>query len=534
MTVITPRRRKKMKKIIRQIFIIVLIINLLAGCEKIQTDIKSGQSQAVEEVITINLEGDTAKSSSEQVHILDGIINIVNAGTYRFVGEFDGQIHVLTEDKGQVQLLFAGVTLRNETTAPIYVEKAEEMVITLEEGTDNYIEDTAAYLEEEAKLLDIERTNGAIYSKTNLVINGLGTLSITTTDKTAVLGKAQVSLYDATLLVESARNGIKGKDKIYIDKGSIDIQAQEKAIVSDGIIEVMSGQITIDSVDDSMHSDDTIIVHSGELSLSTQDDGIHADSLVQVNGGEICIVESYEGIEAKDIVVNGGYIDVHSSDDGINISDNTEENNERVKEIEGGDYDYGLHINGGEITINSYGDGLDSNGNIWMNAGTVIVSGPIDNANGSIDYSGTFEMTGGSLIATGSSGMVQGPSEISSIPTMIIGFDASLDAGTRIQVVDDNEKILMDITAEKTLSSLVYSSIELKIDTSYNILINEQVQMTLELTDIVTSYGNIGGMGARPPRGERPQGERPQGDYLEGNWSQDDMMQPPMDVLIDE
>ena len=69
-----------------------------------------------------------------------------------------------------------------------------------------------------------------------------------------------------------------------------------------------------------------------------------------------------------------------------------------------------LTINGGYLYVNAGGDGLDSNGSIERTGGTVIVNGPTNDGNGPLDYLGTFNISGGLLVAVGSSGMAQAPS----------------------------------------------------------------------------------------------------------------------------
>ena len=60
-----------------------------------------------------------------------------------------------------------------------------------------------------------------------------------------------------------------------------------------------------------------------------------------------------------------------------------------------------LTINGGYIVINSSnGDGLDSNGNVTMTGGTVIVHGPQSQPEVCFDVNGDFKVSGGFLIGT--------------------------------------------------------------------------------------------------------------------------------------
>ena len=46
-----------------------------------------------------------------------------------------------------------------------------------------------------------------------------------------------------------------------------------------------------------------------------------------------------------------------------------------------------------------------------MVGGTVLVNGPTNNGNGSLDYDETFDISGGTLVAAGSAGMAQMPSD---------------------------------------------------------------------------------------------------------------------------
>ena len=68
--------------------------------------------------------------------------------------------------------------------------------------------------------------------------------------------------------------------------------------------------------------------------------------------------------------------------------------------------EYYLYINGGVISIDAYGDGIDSNGYVVMTGGTVTIDGSTSSRDGAVDHNGTFEMNGGILIGTNIDGMV--------------------------------------------------------------------------------------------------------------------------------
>lgn len=510
-----------MKKRISKVISLTVIIAMLSACGSMQVpDITDAAetntnnlNEKVEESVVISLEGNSASSDSDYVLIDEDSIEITGIGSYKLVGDYNGQIRIDTEEKGQVQLILAGVNLTNNSDAPIYIEQADEPVITVLQDTNNKIEDTSVYLEEEAEDLGIERTNGAIYSKADLVINGTGDLTITTSDKTAILSKDDLIVYDVILSIVAGRNGIKGNDLVHISGATLDIQAKQKGIQSDILVDIKSGTIQVNSIDDSIHSNDTVMIQSGNITLTTEDDGVHADQILQIDSGVILIEDSYEGLEAKDIIINDGEVTINASDDGVNATDGSTETLGRGDMMEGKTYDFGLHINGGILSINSYGDGLDSNGNVWMTGGKLIISGPINNGNGSLDYNGTFEMTGGDLVAVGSSGMLQTPSQVSTINTMVIGFDSAMNAGVKIRITNETEETLVELLPEKAFESLIYSSIDLQVGKSYNVYINDELYTSIELTDTITTFGTTGGIGSGPQNG-RQKGERPS--WIEG------------------
>jgi len=84
------------------------------------------------------------------------------------------------------------------------------------------------------------------------------------------------------------------------------------------------------------------------------------------------------------------------------------------------------------------------NGSITMSAGTVIVHGPTQDMNAAIDYDGTFVISGGFLVAAGSAGMAQAPSNSSTQRSVKITYSQAKAAGTlvHIQKTSDSANIL--------------------------------------------------------------------------------------------
>lgn len=132
---------------------------------------------------------------------------------------------------------------------------------------------------------------------------------------------------------------------------------------------------------------DLIINGDGTLNLTAAaGKGIRANRTLTIESG-VFVIDAEEGLEATGLTINGGDITISASDDGINASDKTDE------------FTPYLIINGGNISITMADgdtDGIDSNGDITINGGTISI-----NAQSVIDYDGTAVFNGGTLIING-------------------------------------------------------------------------------------------------------------------------------------
>jgi hypothetical protein len=330
--------------------------------------------------------------------------------------------------------------------------------------------------------------NGTI----NIEAGGDGVKATNDNDDT----KGILAIEDGTFDIKAKADGIQGETAVLIDKGSFNITSgggsingtrkahdmkgpfgkkdnnatinintseedsqSAKAIKASKDIGVAGGTFNIDSADDSIHSNKSVTIVGGNINIASGDDGIHADSSIVVKGGKINITKSYEGIESALATVSGGEIHVTAIDDGINIAGGADESFTNNK----------LNINGGYITVNSNGDGLDSNGSIHMTKGIVVVSGPTSNGNGALDYNGTFEMTGALLVSAGSSGMVQGPSDTSTQYSIVMNYPQTQSAGTLANLQDSKGNTIATFAPVKDYQTLVISSPELKKGETYKL-----------------------------------------------------------------
>ena len=321
---------------------------------------------------------------------------ITEGGSYILSGTIkNGLITINTTD--DVILTLNGITITNNSGPCIYVENAKNVVIKLNEGTTNTLTDGSNYSNP-----DID---SCIYSKDDLTIEGTGILVVNANYKDGITSSDDLTIKSGTISVKASDDAIKGKDSVTIEGGNITIDSQGDAIKSTneedkakGIITVNDGTITIKCVKDGFDSVNKVIINGGTIKIDSQDDGIHADGYIEINKGDITISAS-EGLEATYIKLNDGNVNISASDDGINCSNKSS------------DYKVLCEFNGGNITIKmdqGDTDGIDSNGDIVVNGGTINVT-----AQSTFDYDGTGTINGGTVICNGE--------EVFSLPNQFMG-----------------------------------------------------------------------------------------------------------------
>ncbi len=270
-------------------------------------------------------------------------------------------------------------------------------------------------------------------------------------------------------------------------------EVSAKGIKGNTGILIENGTFNIDSSDDSLHSNGIIIIKNGTFEIASGDDGIHADESIIIDDGYINISKSYEGIEASKIEINGGTIYIVASDDGINVAggnDSSSISGRPGQNSFSSNTNQTLTINGGYIEIDASGDGIDINGSGYINGGKVLVSGPTSSGDSALDYDGTLEITGGELIAAGPTGMMQTPSNSSTVYSIVYIYSDTQDANTEITIMNSDNEEIASFTPSKSYNSVIISSEELENGETYTIYSNGEEIGEITIDNIVTTVGN--------------------------------------------
>ena len=406
-----------------------------------------------------------AKASGKYTgYEIDGTdVSITAAGTYVFSGDCDNGSITVKKGVTGVTIVLNGLTLTNDDSAAITLNKTAEASLIAAAGTTNTVADTEGSNDENAAV--------KVKSGASLSIGGTGTLTVDGNAKNGIKGAADavITVAEVKLNINAANDGLSCDDELNITGGTLSITAGGDAVKASpdtgenpdttslgnvtisggtltlnatgegvqadgdltisggtfhvktngghttaltddsasckgfkagGALTVTGDTLTVDSADDALHAGTDVTISGGTLTLATGDDGVHADNdlVIGAKGSsstatpKISITASYEGLEGTTVTVYSGDIDVVASDDGVNAANSTL--GERSDK-------YAISIAGGDLYIDAGSDGLDSNNDINITGGKVEVYGADAMMDAAIDYDGTFTLSGGTLFGAG-------------------------------------------------------------------------------------------------------------------------------------
>lgn len=392
----------------------------------------------------ITLAGGEAAVKGNGAYFYDGDVHIVYGGHYVISGALDdGGIVVEAGGNDGIWILLDGATIRHNDGAALCVEQAGKVFLTLAEGTENRMTGGEAYSEAAVSA----GIDGVIYSRDDLTINGSG------------------SLY-----VEAGTgHGIVGNDDLILAGGTIRVSAPEDGIHANDSVRIADAGIMVEAGDDG-------------ITVSNDDE----DGYFYMESGILQIPSCYEGIEGNEVVIAGGTVDITPADDGINAA--------------GGENPV-IRIAGGDIRIvNETGrdaDGLDSNGDIILEGGSVFVSMSGSGGNCALDCGsetgGQVLIHGGQVVAAGGSMMMEAPSSESEQKFVL--YNGQAEAGTEVELRGEDGEVLLAETIPCGFTNLIVSVPGLQVGDVCTLSLNgAEEQLTVSDSYEMAGRG-IGGRG---------------------------------------
>ncbi len=477
--------------------------------------------------IQITLKDNKIMVDSSQVTVSENVVTITASGTYVLTGKLsDGRIVVDAGKEDDVELVLNGVDITCSNYAPIQILQAGDTTIELAEESENILTDGTAY-----ELADDEdNTDAVIFSKDDLKLDGKGTLTIHANYKHGIVCKDDLEIKGGIYNIYAEEDGINANDSITVDDGVITISAGDDGMHVDEQFIINKGEITVTESYEGLEGH-SVIINNGIINIKASDDGINSNSgsdseagneesvqnpmqenIPEMPQGEEPQSSKMPGEEAGELMPEmqseeiGGMTSEMPEDrgNGGRIPDMSNENNrgampETLGEEEkismpdqprdrtqgamagtgmpgaGGrgmmdtDADSLIEINGGIITVDADGDGLDSNGYLTVNGGELYISGASNDGNSAIDYGIEATINGGILIATGYSGMAESFNSTSKQYCLLHKTQAIAEGGTEVVVKNSAGAELIRWTPEKDFNCILVSTPEMDSNIEYTV-----------------------------------------------------------------
>ena len=451
-----------------------------------------------EDLITLDLSDDT--------------IIIDQEGTYLLSGTYENltiEIDVLDSEK--VTLVLDNFNVTNSSSPVIYVKSADKVSIISKENTESSLSVTDTFLETE------ESADAVIYSKDDLTIKGTGILNIDSSND-GIVSKDDLVLSSLSLNVTSSNNGIVGKDSLVVASGTYNVNSGKDAMKSngdedDGVLIVNDGTFNLTATDDALSATNLILLEKGTFTIDSQDDAINSDGDIvlldidleidavddavtayydlQIDGARILVNTSYEGLEAKNIQILSGDIKITSTDDGVNASDSDDALVDTSNDPDGNYHSTSEEVIfsmfGGSLYIDASSDGIDSNGNIYIDGGVIEISGAETDMENPMDYNLNAVIVSGSVVSVGYSGMAQNFTVSEDNISLMYNFSVE-DKGTAVTIKDEDGNTVYTYTLNKSASSILISTDKLILGNTYTVEIGSNLE-TVKIESSITTVG---------------------------------------------
>ena len=323
----------------------------------------------------------------------NNICTISQPGVFTVTGEMVGGQIIVDVDKtvypdGVVELDLSGMSLTNTKTSPIHVASiADEVIIVAKNGTENTISDGTEYT-------NADNDTGAIYSKEDIKFKGKGKLTVNGNAADAIVGKDDIKIYNGTLVVNAADDGIRGKDSVTIGNTSSDGTEVDYSNLSVTVNTKAGDGIKATSTDVSSTAKQLgiVTINGGTINIDSYADGISAEQFFTMNGGDLT-VKTYEG---------SSYTGTGSTQGGQQGGQQGGWGGGRPGG--GGPGGFGMDGNSNKTDISAKGIkavGLyDEAGTTWQSVGDITINGgsiSIDSSDDCIHCGGNMQLIGGEL-----------------------------------------------------------------------------------------------------------------------------------------
>lgn len=472
------------------------------------------EANAFSNIVNVNFDGSkatvTTTSSKIKYNVTDAYVtidlltNLVKNTEIIVSGESnDGGLKIYGKNK--YKLTMNGVELSSRRGPAINNQNKKALFVHLNEGTTNILKDSTVYVDDahyvETTAAEEDR-KGCFFSEGNMVFSGTGVLQVAARYRHGIATDSWLYTRPGVTIAitEAAKNGIHVKGDIDDNMGvkiagglihtSIASPAG-KAIKTDHSVEISGGKLVLCTTGDAIYdaetndlssaaginSDGAVTISGGNVTIKSKGaagKGINVTTDLTISGGEVFVAttgnryeysaaltsspkavktdgnitisggkltiaatgksDGAEGLECKKALsISGGDINVYAFDDAISATEQ-------------------LTITNGTVyTYSSANDGIDVNGILTIDGGTVTaIGGQAPEGGIDVDVNGKFLINGGTVVALG--GMMEQQPDAAGKQSSVIVNNLKINKGDKLVAKDGNGKEIIAIASPRTFS----------------------------------------------------------------------------------
>lgn len=467
------------------------------------------------------------------------VITIAQPGYYRFVGTLScGSI--VAEADGNVRIILDGVRLTGKDGAPIRFYNKGQKVVTFAEEKENIVSAPASVSDSNQNR---ENPSCAIYSESELTLNGKGTGEINGKKERAIVCRSTLKIKTVELEIRSktdavtAMNVVIKNTSLVIDStaGSAIIAERYGFLTKEGYVVISDSDVRAVSAFDAISATDLVYVTGSDSFLSIcsgngsssvlydeiysrkgivsdgcvciEEGGVYIDSLddsikcsgeTLLSGGFLTASTKKTAVNSVLTEIKGGRTEIARSSEGIkgcrlSLSDGSvkitsNENGINLSAINGNDSACALVMKGGYVDVSTCGTCIKTDGKILVSGGSLWCDSSQAPSEPAVIANEGFRTDGGRIMIIAGLGMIQTPVKQSMQDSVTISFKRGISSHSTVSLQYD-DVVLFSREVVNKVGSLFFTCPNFSRDYDCSLAINGSVVKKFRLSQTFTEKG---------------------------------------------
>ncbi len=467
------------------------------------------------------------------------VITIAQPGYYRFVGTLScGSI--VAEADGNVRIILDGVRLTGKDGAPIRFYNKGQKVVTFAEEKENIVSAPASVPDSNQNR---ENPSCAIYSESELTLNGKGTGEINGKKERAIVCRSTLKIKTVELEIRSkidavtAMNVVIKNTSLVIDStaGSAIIAERYGFLTKEGYVVISDSDVRAVSAFDAISATDLVYVTGSDSFLSIcsgngsssvlydeiysrkgivsdgcvciEEGGVYIDSLddsikcsgeTLLSGGFLTASTKKTAVNSVLTEIKGGRTEIARSSVGIkgcrlSLSDGSvkiisNENGINLSAINGNDRVCALVMKGGYVDVSTCGTCIKTDGKILVSGGSLWCDSSQAPSEPAVIANEGFRTDGGRIMIIAGLGMIQTPVKQSMQDSVTISFKRGISSHSTVSLKYD-DVVLFSREVVNKVGSLFFTCPNFSRDYDCSLAINGSVVKKFRLSQTFTEKG---------------------------------------------